>query len=456
MFRYQNKTNFKTVLSILLISQCLACEEKLNVEPAQSISKEVALGSENNIKAVLNGAYDVLGSNSLYGGGLLFCSELLGGDGEIFWAGFANSESEIFRKEINVVNFRARNIWQLAYRSIHIVNQVLGALDQIVSPHKNTIEGEALFIRGVLYFELVRLYGAHYQSGQENKQLGVPLLLENSSNITEKDFVPRATVQAIYLQLVQDLERAESLLPAANGWRASGLASAAILSRVHLQMGEFALARDAAHRVINANVHQLEAEYASIFNRDNNSTEDIFAIQNTVQDGTNSMNQLFSTAIFGGGDGYIEILKKGHLDLYEAQDERKALFFFQATGVDTSWYSGKWNHRFGNIGIVRLAEMHLTRAECNQRLNTNIGASPLADYNLIHTRAGLTSRETVTLADILLERRLELAHEGQKIHEIKRLQLQLGDRPYTDLNLVFPIPEREINVNPLLIQNQGY
>jgi len=456
MFSYQNKINFKIVLSIFLISQCLACEEKLNFEPAQSISEEVALSSENNIKAVLNGAYDALGTYSLYGGGLLFCSELLGGDGEIFWAGFANSESEIFRKEINVVNFRARNIWQLGYRSINIANKVLGALDKIKSPDKNRIDGEALFIRGVLYFELVRLYGAPYQSGQENRQLGIPLILETSPGVTEKGFVPRATVQAVYQQVIQDLERAASLLPSANGWRASGLASTAILSRVYLQMGDFALARDAADRVINAEVHQLAPNYASIFNRDNNSAEDIFAMQNTVQDGTNGMNQLFSTAIFGGGDGYIEILEEGHLDLYEAQDERKTLFFFQATGVDTSWYSGKWNHRFGNIGIVRLAEMHLTRAECNQRLNTNIGASPLADYNLIHTRAGLTSKETVSLAEILFERRLELAHEGQKIHDIKRLQLQLGDRSYTDPKLVFPIPEREINVNPLLIQNEGY
>lgn len=456
MFSYQNNTNFKIVLSIFLISQCLACEEKLNFEPAQSISEEVALSSENNIKAVLNGAYDALGTYSLYGGGLLFCSELLGGDGEIFWAGFANSESEIFRKEINVVNFRARDIWQLGYRSINIANQVLGALDQIQSPNKDRIEGEALFIRGVLHFELVRLYGATYQSGEENKQLGVPLLLEASHGATENVFVPRATVETVYQQIIQDLEKAESLLPAANDWRASGLASAAILSRVYLQMGKFALARDAAHRVIKANVHQLEAEYASIFNRDNNSVEDIFAMQNTVQDGTNGMNQLFSTAIFGGGDGFIEVLKEGHLDLYEVQDERKALFFFQASGVDTSWYSGKWNHRFGNIGIVRLAEMYLTRSECNQRLNSNIGASPLADYNLIHTRAGLTSRETITLADILLERRLELAHEGLKIHDMKRQQLQIGNRFFSDPNLVFPIPEREINVNPMLIQNEGY
>jgi len=278
MFSYQNKINFKIAFSILLISQCLACEEKLNFEPAQSISEDVALSNENNIKAVLNGAYDALGTYSLYGGGLLFCSELLGGDGEIFWAGFANSESEIFRKEINVVNFRVRDIWQRAYRSITIANKVLGALDQIQSPDKNRIEGEALFIRGVLYFELVRLYGAPYQSGQENKQLGIPLILETSPGVTDRGFVPRAMVQAVYQQVIQDLEKAESLLPAANGWRASGLASAAILSRVHLQMGEFALARDAAHRVINANVHQLEAEYASIFNRDNNSTEDIFAI----------------------------------------------------------------------------------------------------------------------------------------------------------------------------------
>jgi hypothetical protein len=102
--------------------------------------------------------------------------------------------------------------------------------------------------------------------------------------------------------------------------------------------------------------------------------------------------------------------------------------------------------------------MYLIRAECNVRLSTAVGAAPLSDFNRIHTRAGLPAATSVTLADILLERRLELSFEGHKIHDVRRLQLNVGSLPYNDAKLLFPIPERELEANPTLKtqQNTGY
>ena len=137
------------------------------------------------------------------------------------------------------------------------------------------------------------------------------------------------------------------------------------------------------------------------------------------------MTTFFSIPEYGGRDGDIEILS-GHLDLYDPADLRLALFFEGAGAMRT----GKWNNQFGNIGLMRMAEMYLIRAECNQRLGTEVGATPLDDYNAIHTRAGLSAASSVTLDDILLERRLELAHEGFKIHDIKRLKLNVGAYAY--------------------------
>jgi hypothetical protein len=120
--------------------------------------------------------------------------------------------------------------------------------------------------------------------------------------------------------------------------------------------------------------------------------------------------------------------------------------------------SGKWNNLYGVVNLIRLAEMYLIRAECNQRLGTTVGATPLADYNVIHTRAGLDPATSVTLDAILYERRLELAFEGFKIHDMRRLHQDVGIRPYTDPKLIFPIPAREIQANPGLKdeQNTGY
>jgi len=91
-------------------------------------------------------------------------------------------------------------------------------------------------------------------------------------------------------------------------------------------------------------------------------------------------------------------------------------------------------------------------------LNTSVGDTPLNDYNMTHVRAGLPAAESVTLDDILLERRLELAHEGFKLHDVKRLKLNVGTLPYNDPKLVYPIPAREIAANPKLKdqQNEGY
>lgn len=430
----------------------VACEDQLNLEPGQGLDENIALDNDKRVKAVLIGAYDALGSGNLFGGNTLRNSELLGGDDEISWVGTFEGPDEIFNKRMIAENSDAQVTWIAGYNAINIANNVLSALTVVNEDDRETVEGEAKFIRGLTYFELVRFYAKPYEAGQANTQLGVPLVLTPTRGIDAKNNVSRNTVQEIYAQVIKDLTDAQNLLPEENEWRANKWAAAAILSRVYLQQGDYAKARDAASSVIESGQFNLLVDYEDVFNRDQNSSEDIFAIQLTTQDGVNNMNTFFSTPQFGGRDGDIEI-NEDHLDLYAPADERLALFYEDNGGVI---YSGKWTNLFGNIGIVRLAEMYLTRAEANQRLGTAVGATPLADYNEVHTRAKLPAATSVNLAEILLERRRELAHEGAKIHDIKRTKANVGDLPYNSDKLVFPIPAREISANPNLTQNPGY
>jgi hypothetical protein len=112
--------------------------------------------------------------------------------------------------------------------------------------------------------------------------------------------------------------------------------------------------------------------------------------------------------------------------------------------------------RFGDVPVVRLSEMYLTRAEANQRNTTAVGATPLSDVNAIRTRAGLPALTAVTLADILKERKLELAFEGQFLPDAKRTQTAVGTLAWNSPKLIMPIPQREMDVNKQLVQNEGY
>ncbi|MBA4322351.1 MAG: RagB/SusD family nutrient uptake outer membrane protein [Odoribacter sp.] len=443
-----------SILSIVALAGIFTgCDKYLDLEPSQNISENIALTTDENVKNVLIGAYSQFDNPGIYGGGILRNSELLGGNTEIQWVGTYIDPRQIFNKTMIASNSEAAVHWSNSYSVINTANNILGALDVVKAADRDRIQGESLFLRSLMYFDLVRFFAGQYNFGAANTQFGVPLILTPTRGINESSFVTRNTVDEIYNQVIADLILAASKLPAGNGVYATKGAANALLARVYLQKGAYANARDAANTVITSALYTLKTAYADVFNNDNNSSEDIFATQITPQDRSSAMTEFFSVPIYGGRDGDIDILP-AHMALYPPGDARADLFFTGNGALRT----GKWNNQYGVVNLIRLAEMYLIRAECNIRLSTTIGATPLADYNTIHTRAGLAAAGSVVLDDILLERRLELAFEGFKIHDVKRLHLNVGALPYNDAKLLFPIPARELDANPNLKtqQNPGY
>ena len=444
----------KSIISIIVLCGIFTgCDKYLDLSPSQSISDDVALLTDESVKLVLQGAYNQFALPGIYGGNILRNAELLGGDDEILWVGTYIDPRQIFNKTMIATNSEAEAHWANSYAVINTVNNVIKALPVVKEADRDVVEGEALFLRGLMYFDLVRFFAEQYKFGTPNTQLGVPLVLKPTGAISESDYVHRNTVEEVYAQVITDLTAAASQLPEDNDVYASSGAAKALLARVYLQKGEYDKARDNANAVIASDMYSILPSYASVFDNDNNSAEDIFATQITPQDRFSAMTEYFSVPEFGGRDGDIEILD-AHLELYSPGDERLDLFTVRNGAERTD----KWNNQYGVINIIRLAEMYLIRAECNQRLGTTVGATPLADYNEIHTRAGLDPATSVTLDAILLERRLELAFEGFKIHDMRRLHQNVGIRSYTDPKLIFPIPAREIQANPGLKdeQNTGY
>jgi starch-binding outer membrane protein, SusD/RagB family len=444
------KINTNAKLIVILVLLLTSCTKILDLQPSQNIPNDVALSSDAAVEQVLVGAYDNFSSVSLYGGDVMRNSELYGGEGEVNWVGTFEGPLEIFNRQILTVNDDVTAFWEQAYNCINNCNNVIASI-AVVNPHQQRrVEGEAKFLRAYIYFDLTRFFGQQYDSGAVNSQPGVPLILQPTKTLSDNSSAARNTVEECYTQIISDLTDAKQGLPYENDVFANRYAAEAILARVYLQQSNYSSARKWADSVIEGGAYSLVANYADEFAQDNNTTEDIFAIQISPQDGINDMNTFFSTPAYGGrGDIQIE---KSFVDSYDKNDTRKSLYY----KYGGNYFTAKYNNEFGNLSIIRLAEMYLIRAECNKRLNGSFGARPLEDYNLIHKRAGLPAATTVTLDDILLERQFELAHEGFKIFDIKRLHGTVGTMEYNDPSLVFPIPSREIEVNPNLVQNPGY
>jgi starch-binding outer membrane protein, SusD/RagB family len=453
------KNKIFKLLFLSMIVLAYSCNKRLDVQPTQSIDELEALKTGADVQSALVGSYTELGNINFYGGRMFVMSELLADENELLWSGTFQGMTQIYNKSIPVNNGFALATWLAGYRAINIVNNVLSALPVVTNTTiKDRIEGEAKFLRAASYFELVKAYAKDWNNGDPASNDGVPLVLTPTRVLSSANQVPRAKVAAVYTRVIQDLTDAEAKLPVTNGFFATKNAAAALLARVYLQKRDYTNARDAANRVILSNRYSLRPTFAEAFPYNDaqpfsNTSEDVFALQVTLNSGTNDFQTFFSA----DGRGDIDISDE-HLNLYEPNDGRLDLFYL----VSGSVYNGKNDNVYGNVHTIRLAEMYLIRAEANFRLSTVTGATPLVDLNRIRNRAGLPSLATATLNAILKERKLELAFEGFNLSDIKRLGVTTGfftgggGLPATSPKLVLPIPEREFRVNPTLTQNEGY
>ncbi len=430
-----------------------SCEKELDRQSFNSVDESVALATSNGVEAALIGAYSRVGDDNVLGGGYGVISELLGASGDIEWNGTYQGYTQVFNKTIPKNNDFAEVTWNESYEAINVTNNVLANIEKVLAVKKDNVEGQAKFLRAAVYFDLVRLYAKAWNDGTPSANDGVPLVLTPTTEITDQNKVPRAKVSEVYAQVISDLQDAESLLGTDVSIYANKTAAAALLARVYLQQGAYELAASKANDAIGYGGYSLTADYREAFPVDySNSTrvvgstsEDIFALQVTTSSGYNDFNTFFSQ--LGRGDIYIS---EDYFDDYEAADGRLSVFDFD------NLVCTKFDMIYGAVHIVRLAELYLIRAEANFREGSTVGATPVADINVIRRRAGLAPLATVTLNQILLERKHELCFEGHKLHDAKRLQQNVGVLAWNSPKLVFPIPEREIKINPGLTQNEGY
>lgn len=385
------------------------------------------------------------------------------------------------------------------YTAINKANVVLDQADSLLSAKAVTQDdydrstAEARFVRGYLYFNLVRTYG------------GVPKVV---SLITEQENfnIPRASAQEIYDLIVADLQYAAQYLPAR--WDAAFIgrptqASAqGLLAKVYAYRENWASALQSAQNVINSGLYNLSTPYSEIFTEaGENNPGSLFEIQNIRNESYNYGSQYAEVqGVRGSGDWDLgwgfNVPSQQLLDAYEPDDPRlEATVLFaggttpygerlpadlpnprynQKVYTDPA-YRAAANSQHGqwvNIRLLRYADVILLAAEAANEL----GQTDLAlEYlEMVRARARgenaailpeITERDQAALRDLIRhERRIELAMEHERFFDLVRWGIAAqvlhaaGKTNFTQgKNELMPIPQDEIDrSNGVLIQNPGY
>ncbi len=441
------KKIYNSIWFLAFVVLFTGCDDKLDLEPRQSISVGTAISTGENVKNILIGVYNETGQEESYGGYLQLMADLYGFSDQATWGGTFQQPRQVFNKNIFVDNSFVRDLWLNAYEAINQANLVLDYADLVDEADRDRVMGEAYFLRALNYFDINRFYSS------PDGSMGVPLTLTGITDYSQDLEIARAPSDQVYSQVISDLEMAYSLLPETNDIFADKYSAQALLARVQLHIGNYPEARDAADDVIENSGHSLTDTYAAAFNNDSDSSEDVFAFQVTTQDGDNVLNTHYADQDNGGRGGDITVNDE-YISMFDASDERGSFFYESADNGAT--LTSKYTNQYGNISLIRLAEMYLIRAEANLRLETEVGANPTKDVNTVRIRSTAEPLDTVTLDDILAERERELMFEGFLIFDYTRTGRDVGELPSNSPKLSFPIPLREMDVNSLLTQNPGY
>jgi starch-binding outer membrane protein, SusD/RagB family len=462
-----------------------SCEKELDQAPYNAISQTQAFNSESDFTNAIRGAYQGFRLGSYYGGtdgGSMIITPDVLADNLII-----NSQGRQSQQNFFLYNYTANNTWSLwnnAYTTILRANKVLENLDNLKDgDFKTNIKAEALAIRGLAHFDLLRVYAKRFV-GATAGDLGVPYVTSTSPN----ELPARTPLIESYNNVVKDLLAAETGIANTNAvGRLNKPAVQGLLGRVYLYMGQWQNAIDKSTLAIdNAPANRKLATFAqfpSIW-LDQTEQEVLFKVKILDSDNTSVGVGYGQSSPQGVRPEYSPTFEL--VNAYASTDVRKDVYIGQTTfnGKQFNYikkYAGRasGNANVVDVKVIRLSEVYLNRAEAYARLNQDVKA--LQDLNEIRSRRysdfnPITSIETGTslLNAILLQRRLELAFEGHRFFDLKRLGLAVTRTSSGDFidgtgaapavngieagspKFALPIPQSELDVNKNITQNGGY
>lgn len=474
----KNKIFKISLLGLVLMGS--ACKDALDVQPKQSLAADVALSDFNSVNALAISLYSRVNAFGYYGQNMMISAEVLADNYTIT----ANPGGRYVNQRVNAPGATVADIWGL-YSAINEANIILANLERVTATQaqKDALKGEALFIRGLIYADMVRIYSYEPNYVVNGWTAGVVLRTEATDDVTKADPRARATTTQIYTQVENDLKEAATILPASVSgggvFRANKAAAFALLSRVYLYQEKWALAEQAATDAISnrpASVTlmtpaNLLASYTTLAvpHRESLFELDYRTDAFSTVDGIN--NSIFSLSQANTGGVFSVRPTNELLAAFEPGDVRRTVFATAIDGGASVSFSLKYsNHKgnfFNNVPVIRLSEVYLIRAEARAKQGISKILDAQADLSLIRTNRGLAAIPALTVGQALIdaifqERRVELNLEGHRFFDFKRRGLAIQKPspllsiPYSDFRLLGVLPNSQILLNPLLKQNPGY
>ncbi len=284
-------------------------------------------------------------------------------------------------------NYRLQNFWDYGYKAIAQASNIIKMIPESSDAEVNNKLGECYFVRGMMYFYLVRAFGRPYYQAPD-KNLGVPIVNGTPDNITsDLHLADRATVEQTYEQAISDLKKAETLLTVNQGSSyASKGAAQALLSRVYLYMSgtyenpnkEYAqLAVDYATKVINSGDYSLlprdEFMKYNTYSPDDNK-ESIFVIRRVASEFSGYDHYYGIGGMYSniGGMGWGEMYASAkYIDLLNEtgrndwRPEHKVIVDARANFIEPQYYDPKKEVfrfiKYDNATTLNYAQLPVTR-----------------------------------------------------------------------------------------------
>ena len=485
------KLKYNLIAIALLGFSFSSCSDFLEQNPQTDLSENDFYKTADDILSAVNGVYSSLQEGDIYGNWYVF-GEIPSDNTRNQLSGSVTTQNEFDQFYIDTQNSMIANFWKAAYKVINRTNTVLGRIDgiEINTELANRYKLECKFIRALMYFNLVRVY------------CDVPLILKEIS-ISESYDILREPKENVYNQIIADLKEAQDLpvsYSTAEDGRATQGAAKALLANVYMTLHKYAEAETILAEIINSGQYSLLENtpgslnidgYKNVFSPVNhNSKEGIFEIQflkGGYGEGSNYANNFApensgTNVVAVGGTGGNNIPEMDIYNAYEEGDLRRD--FSMSLGYYDNRKNNEWvesryvckfmdvpyqnNDASNNYPVIRYADVILMYAEA---LNQNGKTAEACKYLNMTRRRGFGYQTTETSpvdlqttdkAQFALmveqERRVELAFENHRWFDLIRTGravevMRSKGFSLNETNLICPIPQKQIDVNPKLTQN---